>query len=64
MTSILAKINRKMEVAKRKIILFIDDVPCHLESFTNHFSNVKVVLLPKKHYTKTPNPRLGYNQKL
>ena len=36
-----------MEAAKRKNTLFIDNVPCHPESLSDHFSNVKVVFLPK-----------------
>ena len=34
MTSILGKINRQIEVAKRKIILFMDNAPCHPESLS------------------------------
>ena len=47
MTSVLGKINRQMEVAKRKIILFMDNVPCHSESLIERYSNIKVVFLPK-----------------
>ena len=47
MTSILAKVNRKMEAAKRKITLFIDYGQRHPESLNDPFSNVKIVFLPK-----------------
>ena len=47
MTSILDKINRQMEVAKRKIILFMDNAPCRPESLSERYSNIKVVFLPK-----------------
>ena len=47
MTSALGKINRQMEVAKRKIILFMDNEPCHPESLNERSSNIKVVFLPK-----------------
>ena len=47
MTSDLGKINRQMEVAKRKIMLFMDNAPCHPESLRKRYSNIKVVLLPK-----------------
>ena len=47
MTSVLGKINWQMEVAKRKIILFMDNTPCHLESLSEQYSNIKVVFLPK-----------------
>ena len=43
MTSILGKINGQMEVAKTKIILFMDNVPCHPESLSQQYSNIKVV---------------------
>ena len=45
MTSVLGKINRQVEVAKRKIILFIDKAPCHPESLSERYSNIKVVFL-------------------
>ena len=48
MASILGKINRQMEVAKRKIVLFMDNAPCHPESLSEQYSNIKVVVLPKK----------------
>ena len=48
MASILGKINRQMEVAKRKIVLFMDNAPCHPESLSEQYSNIKVVFLPKK----------------
>ena len=48
MTSALGKINRPMEVAKRKIILFTDSAPCHPENLSERYSNIKVVFLPKK----------------
>ena len=46
MTSILVKINSKMEVAKKKIKHFMDNAPCHLDSFIDLFSQIQVVLLP------------------
>ena len=47
MASVLGKINRQMDVAKRKILLFMDNAPCHPESLSERYSNIKVVLLPK-----------------
>ena len=47
MTSILGKLNRQMEVAKRKIILFMDNTPCHPESLSERYSNIKILFLPK-----------------
>ena len=40
MASVLGKINRQMEVAKRKIILFMDNAPCHPESLSERYSNI------------------------
>ena len=34
MTSFLGKINRQIEVAKRKIMLFMDNAPCYPESLS------------------------------
>ena len=47
MTSILGKINRQMEVVKRKILLFMDNAPCYPESLNERYSNIRVVFLPK-----------------
>ena len=47
MTSILSKINRQMEVTKRKIILFMDNAPYHPECLSERYSNIKVAFLPK-----------------
>ena len=47
MTSVLGEINRQMEIAKRKIILFMDNAPCHPESLSERYSNIKVAFLPK-----------------
>ena len=63
MTSILGKINRQMEVAKRKIILFIDNAPCHPESLSEQYLNIKDVFLPKKHDSQTPTVSCSDHQK-
>ena len=55
MTSILGKINRQIEVAKRKIILSMDNAPCHPESLSERYFNIEVVLLPKN-TTSVPQP--------
>ena len=47
MTSVLAKINRKMETVKRKNILFMDNAPCHPKCLSDRFSNITVLFLPK-----------------
>ena len=47
MDSVLTKINRKMAAAKRKILFFMDNAPCHPENFVVSYSNIKEVFLPK-----------------
>ena len=47
MDSVLTKINRKMAPAKRNILFFMHNAPCHLENFVVSYSNIKVVFLPK-----------------
>ena len=47
MISVLAKVNRKTDATKRKIILFMDNAPCHEEILSDRFSNAKAVFLPK-----------------
>ena len=47
MDSVLTKINRKMAPAKRNILFFMHNAPCHLENFVVSYSNIKVVLLSK-----------------
>ena len=47
MTSVLAKMNCKMEAAKRKITLFMDNPPCHLLSLSDCSPNATVVFLVK-----------------
>ena len=42
------KINRQIEVAKRKIVLFMDNAPCCPESLIEQYFNIKVMFLPKK----------------
>ena len=72
MTSVLGKINRQTEVAKRKIILFMDNAPCHPESLSERYSNIKVVFLPKNTTSRLQpldagiirNFKLKYHKKL
>ena len=47
MDSVLTKFNRKMAAAKRNILLFMDNTPCHPENFAVSYSNIKVLFLPK-----------------
>ena len=69
MTSILAKL---MEVAKRKLILFKDNAPCHPEGLIERYSNIKVMFLPKNRTSRLQpldvgiirNFKLKYREKL
>ena len=72
MKSVLGKINRQMEVAKRKIILFKDNAPCHHESLSERYSNIKIVFLSKNTTSRLQpldagiirNFKLNYRKKL
>ena len=43
----LSKLNRKLIFENRKVILFLDNATCHLESMDGKFSNIKIVFLSK-----------------
>ena len=45
--TVLSKLNRKLVFENMKVILFLDNATCHLESMDDKFSNIKIVLLPK-----------------
>ena len=47
MEEILRTLNRKCTAEDRKIFLFIDNAQSHPESFTDCFSHLKIVFLPK-----------------
>ena len=52
MEEILRTLNRKCAVEDRKILLFIDNAPSHPESFSDCFSHVQIVFLPKNTTSK------------
>ena len=47
MDSVLTKINRKMAAAKRNILFFMDNAPCHPENLVVSYSNIKVLFYLK-----------------
>ena len=53
MTNILESLNRRLQLKQRKIILFMDDAPCHPASLQDEISNINIVFLPKNTTPKT-----------
>ena len=53
MTNILESLNRRLQLKQRKIILFMDDAPCHPASLQDEVSNINIVVLPKNTTPKT-----------
>ena len=52
-TNILESLNRRLQLKQRKIILFMDDAPCHPASLQDEISNINIVVLPKNTTPKT-----------
>ena len=52
MEEILRTLNRKCAAEDRKILLFIDNAPSHPDSFSDCFSHVQIVFLPKNTTSK------------
>ena len=52
MEEILRTLNRKCVAEDRKILLFIDNAPSRPESFSDSFSHVQIVFLPKNTTSK------------
>ena len=64
MDSVLTKINRKIEAAKRNFFFFMDNAPCHPENFVVLYSNIKVLLFfTLKYYVATATSRCRYLKK-
>ena len=45
--AVLAHFNRKLVFEDRKVILFLDNTTCHLESMIVQFSQIKIIFLLK-----------------
>ena len=48
MKDLLGLLNRKIQLERRKIILFLDNAPCHPETLQNNLKNIKLIFLLKR----------------
>ena len=48
MEDALRLLDRKVQLEHRKIILFLDNAPCHPETLENNFKNIKLIFLLKR----------------
>ena len=53
MVTILTRLNNRVKIEERHIILFLDNAPRHPPSLTDMFSNIKVAFLPKNTTSRT-----------
>ena len=53
MTDILTSLNRRLQLKQRKIMLFMDNAPCHPADLQDKLSNINIVFLPKNTTSKT-----------
>ena len=44
---VLRLVDRKVQLEPRKIILFLNNRPCHPKALQNNFKNIKLIFLPK-----------------
>ena len=63
MIDILATLNRRLQLKQRKIMLFMDNAPCHPASLQGKFSNINIVILPKKKHRRHGH-LIAHNRKL
>ena len=47
MEDVLRLLDRIVKLERRKIILFLDNAPCHPEALQNNLKNIKLIFLPK-----------------
>ena len=51
----LSKLDKRLKQENRKIILFMDNSPCHPEDLDEKYDQIKVVFLPQN-TTSRPQP--------
>ena len=54
MLDVLKRLDRRMKMQNRNVVLFLDNATSHQESIEKTLSNIKLVFLPK-------TQRQGYN---
>ena len=47
MSEVLKRLDRKMKIQNRNVLLFLDNATSHQKSFEKRLSNIKLVFLPK-----------------
>ena len=47
MSDVLKRLERKMKMQNRNVVLFLDNATSHQESIENNLVNIKLVFLPK-----------------
>ena len=62
MLEILSKLNRRLKRENRKIILFMDNAPCHPEDLDGKYDQIKVMFLPQNTTSRLQPLDLGIIQ--
>ena len=47
MENVLRLLDRQVQLERKKIILFLDNAPCHPETLQNNLKYIKLIFLPK-----------------
>ena len=47
MEVVLGLLDRKVQLEGRKVILFLDNAPCHPDTLQSRLKNIKLIFLPK-----------------
>ena len=63
METVLGRLDHRMNFENRKVILFLDNATCDLESLQNGLTNIKLVFLPRDTTFQLQNLDERYYQK-